>query len=504
MSTQLPDPLETPAGVLSAPPRTVPAAVTIPRPGGKELPLVAAAGIGLLLTVATVLALKPFADGYLGTLLLKRGWMQYASVFLAWTALATLVARAMGAFRAWGELRQASRLPVLGQAERTGIAPMAELRDRWARIGGGAAVRRARALNAFIATGSRSAAAQVAEDDTAQAEAAVDAGYSVPRVLVWAIPLFGFIGTVVGISAAVAGFSGFLQTAEEIEQIKQGIGGVTTGLAVAFDTTLLALALSVVVMLPLVLLERLERRVVLALDADTMDAVLTRLPEAEAKPGVDEAAVRRAVDAALAAALPAPEAMVEPAREYLDRAARSFADAAAQASQALARAADEMLTAHRAGVEETERQQVSLRERLEARDREFLKVLAHGAETLRTTHGVATAQLRTEGEAAAARLTQSTGSVAVALERAADELARRVAALESLSMQTSEAIALEQSLQRTVEALERAGRLGEVLGGVEASLRELRPTLARLAQPRRIMLVEGDGPLRVAGGDGPA
>ena len=62
--------------------------------------------------------------------------------------------------------------------------------------------------------------------------------YAVPRVMIWAIPLMGFIGTVVGISKAVAGFSGFLQTAEEIDQIKQAIGGVTTGLAIAFDTTL--------------------------------------------------------------------------------------------------------------------------------------------------------------------------------------------------------------------------------------------------------------------------
>jgi biopolymer transport protein ExbB/TolQ len=429
--------------------------------------------------------------------------MQYASVFLAWTALAMLGARAFGASRAWSDLRRAPRLPELGHAELAHPARMADLRDRLARLGGDAALRRARALNAFVSAGSREGAARVAEDDTAQAEAALDGAYSVPRVLVWAIPLFGFIGTVVGISAAVAGFSGFLQTAEEIEQIKTGIGGVTTGLAVAFDTTLLALALSVAVMLPLVLLERMERRLVLALDADTMDAVLTRLPDGDTR-GIDEAAVRRAVDAALAAALPSPQALLEPAREYLDRAARAFADSAGQASHALARAADEVLQAHRAGVAESERQHAALRERLETRDRDFMRVLSHGAETLRATHAAATAQVRAEGEAASARLAEAAAPAAAALERAAGDLGRHVASLEGLAAQTSEAMALEQSLLRTLEAMERAGRLGEVLGGVEGALRELNPTLTRLAQPRRIVLVEGDGPMRVAGVDGAA
>jgi biopolymer transport protein ExbB/TolQ len=505
MTTQIADGIETAHFAAPPPlPPAPPAAIAISRPGSREIPTVVLVAVGALLTAATLLACRPFADGYLGTLLLKRGWMQYASVFLAWTALAMLGARAFGAFRAWSDLRRAPRLPELGHNELAHPARMADLRDRLARLGGDAALRRARALNAFVSAGSREGAARVAEDDTAQAEAALDGAYSVPRVLVWAIPLFGFIGTVVGISAAVAGFSGFLQTAEEIEQIKTGIGGVTTGLAVAFDTTLLALALSVAVMLPLVLLERMERRLVLALDADTMDAVLTRLPEGDATRGIDEAAVRRAVDAALAAALPSPQALLEPAREYLDRAARAFAESAAGASHALNRAADEVLQAHRAGVAESERQHAALRERLETRDRDFLRVLSHGAETLRATHVAATAQVREEAEAASVRLAEAAAPAAAALERAAGDLGRHAATLEGLAAQTSEALALEQSLLRTLEALERSGRLGEVLGSVDGALRELGPALTRLAQPRRIVLVEGDGPMRVAGVDGAA
>ncbi len=481
-------------------PSGAPPARAIARPAGRELPMPAAIGIGLLATIATIGLLRGAADSYMGILLLKRGWMQYASLFLAWTALVILAGRAIQAYQMWNATRRASALPVLGPEELADSARGADLRDRWVRAGGSLAIQRARVLNGFLAGKSRGAAERVAEDDLAQAEAALDSGYTVPRVLVWAIPLFGFIGTVVGISAAVAGFSGFLQTAEEIEQIKQGIGGVTTGLAVAFDTTLLSLALSVAVMLPLVLLERLERKLLLALDADVVDSVLSRLPETARQQGANEAAMRRAVEAALAAALPSPEALVDSAREYLERASRSFADTCAHAAHGLARVADEIAAAQRERVEETGRLEVELRERLEARDQEFAKRVAREAESLCASYATAVARLRADGETASAGLVEAAGSAAVALTRVADELGRRAESLESHAAQTSEAIALERSLLRTVEALERTGRLAEVMGGVEASLRDLEPLLARLAQPRRILLVEGDAPVRAGGG----
>jgi len=59
---------------------------------------------------------------------------------------------------------------------------------------------------------------------------------SIIRYLVWVIPSLGFIGTVIGISMALAiANSG-------------DMNAITTALAVAFDTTLVALVLSVIIM----------------------------------------------------------------------------------------------------------------------------------------------------------------------------------------------------------------------------------------------------------------
>lgn len=486
------------------PPSPVPAPppeVTIPRPRHVDLALPLAAIIGALLTAATLLGLKAVGgSGYLATLLLERGWMQFASLFLAWTALAILAARAVQGVAVSRELRSA-KLPRITAEERDDRAALAGLRDRWLRTSGAVGLRRARALQAYLAAGSRAAADDAAEDDTAQAEAALDGAYAVPRVAVWAIPLFGFIGTVVGISAAVAGFSGFLQTAEEIEQIKQGIGGVTTGLAVAFDTTLLALALSVAVMLPLVLLERWERRLVLALDADTRDAVLTRLPDFDGRSaGLDEDALRRVTEDVVRAALPSPHVMVEEARGYLAAAAAEVVRSAREAAHAVTEAGRTLADAQAEARAATEREQTALRERLEQRDHEAMALLGQAVDALRAQHQAAIVQARAEAQVAAAQVAQTLNAVVPALQGAGETLARRSAELADLSAHVSEALALEQSLQRSVAALQQTGRLHEVLDQVGTALDSLRFGVERLAQPRRIVLVEGDGTAEVVRG----
>jgi len=75
----------------------------------------------------------------------------------------------------------------------------------------------------------------------------LDLAYQTMRFLVWVIPTTGFIGTVVGISIALEG----MQDPKNIEFEK-----VTSGLAVAFYTTILALVLSAI----LVLLQNVVQR----------------------------------------------------------------------------------------------------------------------------------------------------------------------------------------------------------------------------------------------------
>ena len=93
-----------------------------------------------------------------------------------------------------------------------------------------------------------------AEDD----ENAVAASFTLLQGLVWAMPVLGFIGTVQGLSSAVGGFGKVLQTAGDLTAIKGALTNVSSGLATAFETTLVALVASLVVQLCITLRQRQE------------------------------------------------------------------------------------------------------------------------------------------------------------------------------------------------------------------------------------------------------
>ncbi|MCM8595571.1 MotA/TolQ/ExbB proton channel family protein [Accumulibacter sp.] len=77
----------------------------------------------------------------------------------------------------------------------------------------------------------------------------LQAAYSLPRTIVWALPVLGLIGTVIGIAAAVGGFADFLGgSVDDIVVVKRNLVGVTGGLSFAFLITLLGLATALVLM----------------------------------------------------------------------------------------------------------------------------------------------------------------------------------------------------------------------------------------------------------------
>ncbi len=76
----------------------------------------------------------------------------------------------------------------------------------------------------------------------------LESSYSIVKTIIWAIPVIGFIGTVVGISAATGGFVDLLQGASDFAAMKEPLKNVANGLAKAFETTLLALFWSLIVM----------------------------------------------------------------------------------------------------------------------------------------------------------------------------------------------------------------------------------------------------------------
>jgi biopolymer transport protein ExbB/TolQ len=72
-------------------------------------------------------------------------------------------------------------------------------------------------------------------------EAQVAASYGLVQGFIWAIPVLGFIGTVLGLSQAIGGFTLTLDSGADMSGLRSSLQVVTGGLATAFDTTLIAL-----------------------------------------------------------------------------------------------------------------------------------------------------------------------------------------------------------------------------------------------------------------------
>jgi biopolymer transport protein ExbB/TolQ len=93
------------------------------------------------------------------------------------------------------------------------------------------------------------------------------------RIIVWAIPMLGFLGTVIGITQTLGGLD-FTNGSAAVENLK-------SGLYVAFDTTAIGLVLSVVAIFLQFPVERSEQRVLAQIDARVGHLVSACLPSDE-------------------------------------------------------------------------------------------------------------------------------------------------------------------------------------------------------------------------------
>jgi len=98
----------------------------------------------------------------------------------------------------------------------------------------------------------------ILRSQASQDESAMETSYALVQGFVWAIPVLGFIGTVLGLSAAIGRFSGVLDDAGDIGKITSALKGVTGGLATAFDTTLVALVAALCVQMLMTVLKKEE------------------------------------------------------------------------------------------------------------------------------------------------------------------------------------------------------------------------------------------------------
>ena len=106
----------------------------------------------------------------------------------------------------------------------------------------------------------------------------IDLKYNMMRYMVWLIPTLGFIGTVIGIALALKG-AGAMPNLQEQAALSGWLQGVTGSLALAFNTTLVALLLSAVLVFLLHVAQGREESALNRAGQYCLDNLINRLYE---------------------------------------------------------------------------------------------------------------------------------------------------------------------------------------------------------------------------------
>jgi len=221
-------------------------------------------------------------------------WINYVETAAFFVALAALVLKALDVA---GQLAAVDD-PVLAAAPVGGqtleaSAQLLEDIDRFEnRNGPGYLSRRLRNTLSFI---TRKGSADTLDDEIKYLSDMDAAGaaqsYGFVKIIIWAIPILGFLGTVIGITIAIANLNP--------QQLEQSLPEVTGGLGVAFDTTALALGLSMVLMFLQFVVDKFENRLLTAVDGRMTEELVGRFRTELAPQDPLMIAVRRMVDAIL-------------------------------------------------------------------------------------------------------------------------------------------------------------------------------------------------------------
>jgi biopolymer transport protein ExbB/TolQ len=168
------------------------------------------------------------------------------------------------------------------------------------------------------------------------------ASYGLLRIIIWAIPILGFLGTVIGITMAIASLNP--------QALEDSLPTVTGGLGVAFDTTALALGLSMVLMFVQFFVDRIETRLLAAVDSRAADELAGRFEQLGSGDDPQIAAMRRLAETMLKATDKLVHRQTELWQQSIDAAAARWSEmsqsAGTQLQTSLAGAMTESMVAH--------------------------------------------------------------------------------------------------------------------------------------------------------------
>lgn len=126
----------------------------------------------------------------------------------------------------------------------------------------------------------------------------IGGSYALLKAFLWAIPILGFIGTVIGLSHAISGmnFAGMA----DLKEITATLGNVTGGLGTAFDATLLGLVFALALNFPLNGMMKSEDDCLNDIDSFCNEVLLPRLNDGGSIAGGDTSGIMEVLVKAVA------------------------------------------------------------------------------------------------------------------------------------------------------------------------------------------------------------
>ncbi len=241
--------------------------------------------IGLVVTVVWYAATYPIRQSYFGAMFWQRGPIPFPTTFLMFWALAILTLKAL-------RLKQQKRamlvdvLPTEVSQEITleSIDKFIDHINELPVTGSDSFLvnRVVRGIEHFRVRKSAAETVTMMESQSVIDANNVAGSYTIVKVFIWALPILGFIGTVMGVSAAVASLAGSLSGGESMDAMKSALQDVFAGLGTAFDTTLLALIMSLIVKIPASAMQQSEEDLITSVDEYCNENLLRRLNDGRA------------------------------------------------------------------------------------------------------------------------------------------------------------------------------------------------------------------------------
>ena len=180
--------------------------------------------------------------------------------------------------------------------------------------------------------------------------------YALVRIIIWATPMLGFLGTVIGITQAL----GDLDAEVLASDPQTAMNGLLAGLYVAFDTTALALTLSIVLMFVQFLIDRFELQLLQGVDEQVEEELAGRFPHLGSANDPHLASIERMSQSVVQSTDHLVKQQVELWQTTIDAAHRQWSQlvqtSTEQMQTALAGALDESLDKHASRLAEVERE----------------------------------------------------------------------------------------------------------------------------------------------------